>query len=62
MLACGFFKIENIRSFDCTPNPVMKAVIANFLLGTSIFRDSALNLCTYDFKLSCDPYLIVNRW
>ena len=62
MLACGFFEIENIRSFDCTPNPATKAVIANFSSGTSIFRDSALNLCMYDFKLSCDPCLMVNRW
>ena len=40
----------------------MKAVIENFSSGTSIFRDLALNLCTYDFKLSCDPCLMVNRW
>ena len=50
MLSCGFFEIENIKSFDCTPNPAMKVVIANFSSGTSIFRDSALNLCTYDFQ------------
>ena len=46
MLAWGFFEIENIRSFDCTPNPAMNAVMANFSSGMSIFRDSALNLCT----------------
>ena len=62
MLACGFFEIENIRSLDCIPNPAMKAVMANFSSGTSIFRDSVLNLCTYDFKLSYDPFLMVNRW
>ena len=32
--------MENIRSFECTPNPVMNAVMANFSSGTSIFRDS----------------------
>ena len=46
MLAWGFFEMENLRSFDCTPNPAMNAVIANFSSGMSIFRDSALNLCT----------------
>ena len=54
--------MENIRSFDCTSNPAMNVVMANFSSGTSIFRDSALNLCTYDFSLSCEPYLTVNRW
>ena len=44
MLACGFLDMENIKSFDCTPNPAMNAVIANFLSGISTFRDSALNL------------------
>ena len=62
MLACGFFEIENIRSLDCIPNPAMKTVMANFSSGTSIFRDSVLNLCTYDFKISYDPCLMVNRW
>ena len=46
MLALGFFEMENIRSFNCTPNPAMNAVIANFSSGMSTFRDSALNLCT----------------
>ena len=46
MLACGFLEMENIKSFDWTPNPAMNAVIANFSSGTFIFRDSALNLCT----------------
>ena len=62
MLACGLFQIENIRSFDYTPNPAIKVVIVNFSSGTSIFKDSALNLCTYDFKLSCDPCLMVSIW
>ena len=62
MLAWGFFEIENIRSFDCTPNLAMNAVMANFSSGKSIFRDSALNLCTYDFRLSCKPCLTINRW
>ena len=44
MLACGFFEIENIKSFDYTPNPTMNAVIANFSSDMSTFRDSALNL------------------
>ena len=44
MLACGFLDMENIKSFDCTPNPAMNAVIANFSSGTSTVRDSALNL------------------
>ena len=44
MLACGFLDMENIKSFDYTPNPAMNAVIANFWPGTSTFRDSALNL------------------
>ena len=38
--------MENIKSFDCTPNPPMNAVIANFSFGTSTFNDSALNLWT----------------
>ena len=46
MLARGFFEMENINSFDYTPNPAMNAVIANFSSGMSIFRDSALNLYT----------------
>ena len=37
-------------------------VMANFSSGMSIFRDSALNLCTYDFRLSCEPFLTVNRF
>ena len=44
MLAKGFFEIENIKSFDCTPSPAMKAVMANFSSGISTFNDSALNL------------------
>ena len=44
MLARGFFEIENIKSFDCTPSPAMKAVMANFSSGISTFNDSALNL------------------
>ena len=46
MLAWGFLEMENIRSFDCTPNPAMNEVIENFSSGMSIFRDSTLNLCT----------------
>ena len=44
MLALGFFEMENIRSFDYTPNPAMKAVTVNFLLRISSFSDSVLNL------------------
>ena len=57
MLACGFLDMENIKSFDCTPNPTMNAVIANFSSGTSTFRDSTLNLWTYDLRISCGLYL-----
>ena len=32
--------MENIRSFDCTPSPTMKVVMANFSPGISIFNDS----------------------
>ena len=46
MLAYGFLEMENIKSFDCTPNPAMNAVIANFSSGISTFKDSALNLWT----------------
>ena len=46
MVACGFFEMENIRSLDYTPNPAMKAVMANFSSGISTFIDSALNLWT----------------
>ena len=38
--------MENIKSFDCTPNPAMNAVIENFSSGTSTFNDSTLNLRT----------------
>ena len=44
MLALGFLEMENIKSFDCTPNPAMNYVIVNFSSGISTFRDSALNL------------------
>ena len=44
MLAWGFLEMENIKSFDCTLNPAMNAVIANFSSSISTFRDSALNL------------------
>ena len=44
MLACGFLEMENIKSFDYTPNPPMNVVIANFSSGISTFKDSALNL------------------
>ena len=30
MLACGFFEMENILSFDRTPNSTMKAKVENF--------------------------------
>ena len=40
----GFLEKENIKSFDCTPNLAMNAVIANFSSGISTFRDSVLNL------------------
>ena len=46
MVACGFFEMENIRSFYCTPSPAMKAVMANLSFGTSTLKDSALNLWT----------------
>ena len=46
MLACGFLEMENIKSFDYTPNPTINAVIANFSSGISTFKDSALNLWT----------------
>ena len=44
MFACGFLEMENIKSFDYTPNPAMNAVMANFSYGISTFKDSALNL------------------
>ena len=43
MLAWGFLEMENIKSFDCIPNPAMNVVIANFSSGISTFRDSDLN-------------------
>ena len=46
MVACGFFEMENIRSFYCTPSPAMKSVMANLSSGTSTLKDSALNLWT----------------
>ena len=46
MFACGFFEMENIRSFNCTLNPTMKAMMANFSSGISTFSNSVLNLCT----------------
>ena len=46
MFACGFLEMENIKSFDCTPNPAMNAVIANFSSGISTFKYSTLNLWT----------------
>ena len=46
MFACGFFEMENIRSFNCTPSPTMKAVMENFSFGMSTFNDFALNLWT----------------
>ena len=46
MVTCGFFEMENIRSFDCTPSPAMKAVMANFSSETSTFKDFVLNLWT----------------
>ena len=46
ILACGFFEMENIRSFDRTPNSTMKAEVANFSYGMSTLNDSALNLWT----------------
>ena len=33
--------MENIKSFDCTPNPAMNEMISNFSSGTSTFKDSA---------------------
>ena len=44
MPACGFLKMENIKFFNCTPNPAMNAMIANFSSGISTFKDSVLNL------------------
>ena len=46
MLARGFFEMEDIKSFDYTPNSTMKAVVANFSYGMSTLNDSALNLWT----------------
>ena len=43
MLAWGFFKMENIRYFDCMPSPTIKAVMANFSSGMSTLNDSELN-------------------
>ena len=36
--------MENIRSFDYTPSPEMKAVMENFSSGMSTFNDFTLNL------------------
>ena len=36
--------MENIKSFDCTPSPIMKVVVVNFSSGMSTLNDSALNL------------------
>ena len=44
MLACGFFEMENIMSFDRMPNSTMKAEVANFSYGMSTLNDFALNL------------------
>ena len=46
MLACGFFKIENIKSLDYMPIPTIKAVMVNFSFGMSTLNDSELNLWT----------------
>ena len=61
MLACGFLDMENIKSFDCTPNPAMNAVIVNFSSDTSTFKDSALNLWTYDLRLFYGLCFMVSR-
>ena len=61
MLACGFLDMENIKSFYCTPNPAMNAVIANFSFGASTFRDLTLDLWTYDLRLSCGLCSMVSR-
>ena len=46
MLACEFLEMENIRSFDRTPNLTMIAEVANFSYGMSTLNDSVLNLWT----------------
>ena len=61
MLEYGFLDMENIKSFDCTSNPAMNTVIANFSSCTSTLRDSTLNLWTYDLKISCGLYFMVSR-
>ena len=46
MLALGFLEMENIRSLDCMPSPIMKAVMGNFSSGMSTLSDSELNIST----------------
>ena len=53
--------MENIRSFDCTPSPVMKEVVANFSSRMSTLNDSALNLWTYDLRFSRGLYFMVSK-
>ena len=47
MLTYGFFEMENIRSFDYTPSPIMKAVMANFSSGISTFSEALLWVLLY---------------
>ena len=44
MLPCGFFEMENIRSFDCMPSSAIKVVVENFSSGMSTLNVSTLNL------------------
>ena len=39
MLARGFFEMGNIRSLDCMPSPMIKAVMENFSYGMCTFND-----------------------
>ena len=38
MVACGFFEMENIISFDCTHSPTMKVVMANIISYSKFFN------------------------
>ena len=38
MVACGFFEMKNIMSFDCTPSPAMKVVMANIISYSKFFN------------------------
>ena len=53
--------MENIRSFDCTPSPTMKAVMGNFSSGMSTFNDFVLNLWKYDLRFSYGLCFMVSK-